>query len=338
MVLPYGRSEARVWAREAMQGVFNVIIASYTADLSDLNEAGIRHDVRMQLRHGFAGFLAVSETALSVDEYVRFVEIAADEAAGEQLIIHHASFNTLEENIEVANRAAAAGAGLALLSYPPNFYPTSEDDIFQYAKAFTEAVDMAVMLFPVPLWGFERVHPSSISIDNLERHVDELETIVAVKAEGGHPALGGFTEAWNRLHERVVVTMPLEYLAIPLATVLPVQCIATSNTEYFGDVIPRALAMCREGKNDEAMRLYWQVDPARKANGLVSAFGSFNSVHRLAWKYQAWLTGYNGGPVRMPVPRINQSQMNAFRQGLIDSGVPVTDAPDTEYWTGRNPT
>ena len=37
--------DARDWAREAMRGVANVIIPSYSADMIRLNERAIRHDV-----------------------------------------------------------------------------------------------------------------------------------------------------------------------------------------------------------------------------------------------------------------------------------------------------
>jgi 4-hydroxy-tetrahydrodipicolinate synthase len=317
--------------------VCNVVIPSYTRDLSGINEGAIRHDVRVQIEHGFAGFLLVSETSLTAEEYLRFVQTAADEARGRQILIHHASFNTLEENIELANRAAERGAELALLSYPPNFYPESEEQIAAYTRAFCEQVDMAVMLFPVPLWGFERLHPASLSVDLMERLIDDLPTIVAIKAEGGHPSIGGFVETWDRLRERVVVTMPLENQAIPLAMLVPMQLIATSNTELFGPVVPRMLALVREGKHAEAMRLFWQVDPARRANEKIGAIGGANTVHRMAWKYQAWLTGYNGGPLRMPTPRLVSDQMRMLRRGAEDAGLSVTDEPDAAFFVGRNP-
>lgn len=334
-MLSYDRSDARAWAEERLQGVCNVIIPSYTADLRKLNEAGIRHDVRRQIELGFTGFLLVAETALTVEEYLRFTTIAAAEAQGRQLLIHHASFNTLEENVEVANRAAEAGAELALLSYPPCFYPRSEAEIEAYTRAFCEQVDLAVMLFPVPLWGFERLHPACLSIDLMERLVEDLPNIVSIKAEGGHPSIGGFTEAWNRLSDRVVVTMPLENQAIPLATILPLQLIATSNTEYYGSAVPQMLALAREGKHVEAMRLFWQIDPARRAGEKIGAIGGANMVHRMAWKYQAWLSGYNGGPLRQPTARIVGDQMKMLRNGLIAAGLPVTDDPDEAFFVGR---
>ena len=335
-MLPYARNEARDWAAGRFRGVCNVIIPSFVQDLSDIDEVGIRHDVRLQIERGFAGFLAVSETATTAEEYLRFVQIAADEAAGRQLLIHHASFNTLEENIALANRAAEAGAHLALLSYPPSFYPLSQDDVENYTRRFCEEVDLAVILFPVPLWGFERLHPASLSIDMLERLVDDLPTVVAVKAEGGHPSIAGFTEVWNRLSDRIIVTMPIEKQAIPLATILPLQVIATSNTEYLGDTAPRMLALAQAGKHAEAMRLFWQVDPARRANDRIDAIGSANSVHRMAWKYQAWLNGYNGGPLRMPTARLVSDQMRMLRAGLEASGLPVTNDPDEAFFLGRS--
>lgn len=336
-MLPYNRDEARDWARENMHGVANTLIASYTSDLSDINEAAIRHDVRLEIEHGFMGFLTTSETALSPDEYIRFVETAVDEARGRAMVIHHASFNTLDENIEMAHRAAGAGATLALLSYPPTFHPGSEADIEAYTRGFCDAVDMAVMLFPVPLWGFERIHPASLSVELMERLVDECPTVVAVKAEGGHPAIGGFVEAWNRLSDRIVVSEPLEWSAIPLAQLVPIQFSGTSNQEYYGDVVPRMFELVRAGDHADAMSLYWQIHPARKASWKIAALGGMNTVHRMAWKYQAWLAGYNGGPLRMPTGRLLEDQMSMLRHGLALTGLPVTDEPDEAFFVGRNP-
>ncbi|CAM2175497.1 hypothetical protein [Burkholderia orbicola] len=63
-------------------------------------------------------------------------------------------FNSLEENIEAVKLAEAAEAELVLLGYPPYFYPKSLEDVYAYTKAFCDATNLAVMLFPVPTWGF----------------------------------------------------------------------------------------------------------------------------------------------------------------------------------------
>jgi 4-hydroxy-tetrahydrodipicolinate synthase len=278
----------------------------------------------------------VSETAVTPDEYVQFIEWAADEAKGKLLLWYHASFNTLEESIEVAKRAEDAGAEMVLLSYPTSFYPQSLRDVYDYTEAFCAATNLGVMLFPVPLWGFERLHPASIPVEMLEEMVDNIPNVVAIKAEGGMPAIAGFTEVWNRLSDRVVVTMPLEQQAIPLATLLPLQLIATSNTECLGGAVPQMLRLCQEGKYDEAMKIYWQVDPGRRANERIGVAGS-NTVHRMAWKYQAWLTGFNGGPLRMPTQRLVAPQMAGYRAAAREAGVLTATEPDEMFFVGRKP-
>lgn len=166
--------------------------------------------------------------------------------------------------------------------------------------------------------------------------VRDIPNVGAIKAEGGMPAIAGFAEAWTRLGDEVVITMPLEHQAIPLATMLPLQLIATSNTECLGDAVPRMLRLCHDGKPREAMEIYWNVDPARRANERVGVAGS-NSVNRAIWKYQAWLTGYNGGPLRMPTQRLVQAQMSVYRAAAEAAGIADAPESDTEFFVGRNP-
>lgn len=337
--LPYQRNEARAWARETMRGVANVVNPTFTSDLSGLNEAAIRHDVRLEIELGFWGALLVSESATTVDEYLQFTEWAADEAQGRLHLIHHASFNTLDENIEAARQAASAGAEVVLLAYPPTFYPENEEALYRYTADFCNGVDLAVILFPVPLWGFERIHPAAgFGPDLLERLVDDLPNVVGVKAEGGMPWLGGFLHAYQRVADRVFVTEPLEGNGIPVAQMLPMPFMGTSNYEYFGDAVPRMFAHVGAGENEAAMELYWRIHPGRQANlQAMSMLAGSNFLHRMLWKYQGWLQGFNGGPLRAPTMRLTDRQMRPLRQALIASGFAPEERPDSEFFKGRNP-
>ena len=60
-------------------------------------------------------------------------------------------------------------------------------------------------------------------------------------------------------------------------------------------------------------------------------------INRQAWKFQGWLQGYNGGPLRMPTQRIHEPQMNVLRKGLIDAGLEPSMDPYREFFIGRNP-
>jgi 4-hydroxy-tetrahydrodipicolinate synthase len=336
----YDRDEARDWAREHLRGVVNVIIPSFTSDLGAINEAAVRHDVRKQLEFGFDGALLVSEVAITAPEYRQFCEIAADEANGRQLLFHHSSWSDLDHALAALEIGEQTGAECVLLSYPPNFYPRSENDVYEYTKTVCDATKLGVMLFPMFLWGFSpRIHPSDIPARLIRRLLDDCPNIVAIKAEGGFPSIMGVIECHRLFGDEVVISCPIEGEFIPLAQVMPLHLTATSDHEYYGAMIPRIFRHLEAGEHDAATELFWRIHPARKAKQAAAAQlhgGAF--VNRQAWKFQAWLQGYNGGPLRQPTQRIHDAQMNLLRKGLVDSGLRPTADSNADFFVGRNPT
>lgn len=334
----YRKKEAREWARENLHGCANVIIPSYTGNLKGLNEKGIRHDVRKCLEYGFAASLLVSETAITLDEYRQFFEWANDESRGRLKLILHASFNTFEEMVDAAKIAEANGGELVLMSYPANYYPESLEEVYAFTRAFCDATNLAILLFPVPLWNFGRLHPSDIPSDLIRRLIDTCPNLAAIKAEGGMPSIMGFVECHRLFGKEVVVTSPLEWDMIALAQLAPIQFSGTSNTHYYGPTIPAVFNLLQQRNFDEATRRYWQIDPARKANNAANASAQgANFLNRMVWNYQGWLQGFNGGPLRQPTMKINQAQMNMLRQGLARAGLKPTEDPDRDFFVGRNP-
>lgn len=333
----YTKQESRDWAREHMRGCANAIIPSYAADLRSLNEAGIRHDVRRSIELGFRASLMVSEVNVTLEEYRQFTEWAVDEAAGRLHAVHHASFNTLAENIEAAQLAADAGAAYALLSYPANFYPLSLEDVFAYTKAFCDATTLGVMLFVVPLWNFGRLHPADIPLPTLRRMIDEIPNVVAIKAEGARNT-GGIIDVYRQLKDEVIVTTPLEREVIPLMAIADFQYTGTSNTDYYGATVPRMFELASAGDMDRAMELYWQIQPARAANARVGQITELTGfINRMQWKFQGWLAGMNGGPLRQPTMKISDATMAILRKGLEDSRLQPADEPNAAFFMGRNP-
>ncbi|WP_329343449.1 dihydrodipicolinate synthase family protein [Streptomyces sp. NBC_01352] len=335
----YQRNEAREWARENLVGTVNCTIPSFTGDLKSINEKGIRHDTRLAIEHGFVGTLGVSEVTIALPEYLDFLRVIKDEAGDRMIVVHHASFSTLEQNIEAVRGAEQAGAELVLLSYPPNFYPETEQEIYDYTKAFCDATDLAVMLFPIGLWGFStRIHPSDIPVRLIRRLIDDCPNIAAIKAEGGYPNVQSVIECQRHFGDEVVISMPMEGELIPLSQIMPIQFSATSYHEYYGPTIPRVFGLLRDGKHDEAADIYWQLHPARKTiAALAPTMHGGNLLNRQAWKFQGWLQGYNGGPLRAPAQRIHDPQMAALRKGLVDAGLQPSMDPFREFFIGRNP-
>ncbi len=336
----YTRSEARDWAKEHMRGVCGCLLPTLSSSLREVNEAAIRHDVRREHELGFWGSLLVSECGTTHEEMRQVVEVAVDEAAPLGLrTMLLASFPTLEDTIEMVRHAEHAGVDLVLMAYPLTFYPLTEAEVFEYTKAVADATSLGIMLFAIAHWNFTRLHPSGFSPRLIGRMIDEIPNVVAVKNEIGAPGVAGISEVFHRFRDRVVVCDPFERNAPAWVTTFGMPFMGTSNYEYMGGEVPRYFDMLQQGNYDEAMDLYWRLHPARRASSQVASEASAGTrnVHRLSWKYQYWLNGFNGGPIRQPSARINDGQMAILRRGLEQSGFDVPDDPDHEFFVGRNP-
>lgn len=335
----YQRRDARAWAREHLVGCSAVTIPSYSADLKRLNERGIRHDVERVVKLGFTYTLLCSEVAITAQENAKFTAWARETAGTTFGLFFHAAFGTLADNIEAVKLAEKAGADMVLLSYPSNFWPTTEQEIYDYTKAFCDATDLGVMLFPIPTWGFERVHPAGMSVELVSRLLKDCPNIVAIKSEQGFPLPAGICEMYHHFREEVVISCPIEADAIPLMSLMKLQFSGTSNTQWMGDYYPRTFELARAGRFEEAMQMYWKVNPARQANTAASAASApaIGALNRTQWKYQDWLAGFNGGPLRAPTLRIPDRFMKSLRQGLVASGCEVTSDPDSAFMIGRHP-
>lgn len=332
----YLKSEARAWAREKLVGVANVTIPTMTNDFKRINEKAIRHDVELAITHGFVGTLACSELAITMEQYGEFCKIMADQAKGRILVIHHAVFNTLEQNIEAVKLAEAAGADLVLIGYPPFFYPKNLEDIYEYTATLCKATNLGVILFPVPAWGFGRLHPADMPVELLRRLVDDCPNVVAIKTEGGMPYIMSAIEAHRMFHKEVVISSPLEYEYIPLSQLMDIPFCGTNFSSYYGPWLPAVHKLIRNGNFDEATKKFYEIDPARKAFASLPIAHN-GLINRLMWKYQSWLQGYNGGPIPHPTPRVYGRDMVVLRKGLEASGFTPTSDPDELFFIGRNP-
>jgi dihydrodipicolinate synthase/N-acetylneuraminate lyase len=337
--MTYTKEESKDWARATMRGVCNVIMPSFSSDLKQLNEAGIRHDVRKSKEYGFWGSLAVSECGTTIDEYLRFVEIAVDEGGPDYHVMAHGSFDTIDDVIAVGQAAASAGADTLLLSYPPTFYPRSDDDVYEYSSKVMDAVPLATVLFSVRHWNFSRLHPTELSPRLVARLADHPRA-VALKCEGNAPGNAAHAETMRLCGDKLLISDPREATSPGHVQWFGMQWMGTSIFQYYGDAVPRYFQLMHDGRWEEAMDIYWRIQPARAARAAdgQSYLGGANSINRLTWKYMEWLAGFNGGGLRMPTMRVSDSATRRLAEGAVRSGVINAMPGDLgEFFASRNP-
>ena len=145
-----------------------------------------------------------------------------------------------------------------------------------------------------------------MSVDFVRHVLDTIPNIVAVKSEQGFPLVAGVCEMYHHFRDEVVISCPIEADALPLMGVMDMQFSGTSNTEWMSGWYPETFELARTGRWPEAMERFWAVQPARQAN--AAATGTYitgtSVLNRTMWKYQDWLAGYNGGPLRAPAMRV----------------------------------
>jgi|SRR5882757_2326850 len=340
MTTKYQIGEARSWALSSLRGCCGCISPTFTNDLTELNEVAIRHDVTVAKAHGLTGLLIVSEAGTTPAEMGRFTEVVVDEAGEDLITVLQASQPTLAETIASVQQGAAYGVDLVMPSYPLYFNPTSTDEVAAFTKAVADAGNIGVIIFAMDQWNFSRLHAAGFSVELLEQMIDGIPQVVAIKNEVGGPGVGGIAAVFERFNGEVVVTDPLEFNSPAWIANYGMQFMGTSNYELTGPVIPQMFKLLSQPATwAKGMELYWQIAPARRAHASVCTPLVANSglVPRMHWKYQGWLNGYNGGPIRQPHMRVSAGQMATLRNAALASRLDVTSDADELFYVGRNP-
>jgi len=331
------KSGLREWARENIKGLENCLMPSFTPDLSELDEEGIRWDVQQSIKHGFFSTLCTCEAGLTFEEAKRFIEIVADEAKGKILVDTTILFDSLEQSMEMLKHAKRVGCHCALLGYPPNFYPQSEEEIYRIFKEMCDSVpDLAIILYPAEKYNFGRFHPSGFPLDLLRRMAD-IENVVALKV--GIPDLGFIFEAFHQVGDKVLVSVPMVSMLPILVPKYNQQWAGAAQYELFQSPDKPYLVdffnLLLQGETDEAMEIYWRLTPVRKVweMQMMQTAGP-GLYHWPMFKYYQWLVGGNGGYTRQPVLKLYQHDMDAARNAVRAIGITPREN-DEEFYVGR---
>lgn len=321
----YTRSEAKGWAKEHFSGLEGIMMPSFLPDTMELDEAGIRHDVRMMIKHGFFSF-ALIECIMTKEEEKLFIQWCVDEAQGRIGITAALHYPSIDEQIEMAKFAEAAGCTAILLRYPLNFHPTTEEQLYDYTRTICEATNLGICLFPS--MRNDMPWPSQIPPKLLAR-MAKIENAVAMKV--GVSDATWLDECYRRFGDEVLIAYPFDDMwAITIqkygqqwagAGLYQAQQTIDDQREV------RLFNLFREGRIDEADELYWQMEPTRALEREIFAQTMIAAgVYSLqAWAYQSQLLGMNGGEMREPKPRFTQRDKDKIRAGIIAAGLKIVE-------------
>ncbi|CAN5299077.1 hypothetical protein BH10PSE12_BH10PSE12_23090 [soil metagenome] len=341
-MLEYTKSEAKDWARKNYRGLESCIYPSFTPDLKELDEDAIRYDVNFEAKNGFFSILLCAGAGgLTFEEKLRFAEIVNDEAKGKILSSLYIEGDTIEDQLLLLDHHEKTGGNHALLGFPQNYYAATAEDAYQAIAKMANHTNLAVDIYPTTKFNLGRFHPGSGFPPEFMERLADLPNVAGMKIGHGPVFIPGYSEeCYRRCGDKILVNQPI-FDWWPVSTKMydakwsggcPWHAFQTPDN-------PRAVKcfdLFLEGKEDEAFELFWQIAPVWQAlTRDVMTYGMGGIYNYQLWKYTQWLTGGNGGLLRMPMHRLYDHDALAIKTAMQMCGIEVRDAPMEEYYIGR---
>ncbi len=280
---------------DAFAGCYTVAVTPFTDDASAVDVARLRGFLDWQLECGVPGVIMLGTTGefltVSREERRTIVAETVKHVDGRIPVLIGTMNASTAIAVEQSVQARDLGAdGLMIL--PPYYYTPTDDEIFRYYQAITDAVDLPIMLYNNPVTS--NVDMSASLVARLAKAFPRVSYIKESSQELGRVSdvieLAG-DDITVYAGERVVDSFLLG---------------AKGYVNPYGNYIPRASAgmwgLLTAGRLDQARA----VERYIHAFDAIIAAGHPTYGHQCYSKRLAAWTGHPMGPVRAPLTTFEQ--------------------------------
>jgi len=339
------RKDRKEWARGHFRGFENILMPSFVPGSGQLDEAGIRLDVRQSIDHGFFSSMCALET-LSAEESRAMVAIALDEAKGRIGIGSSAGAHPATNPAKMAvtmqtlTELDRLGSGHFLLNLAD---ADSEKEMIRIGSQFSESTDMGIVLWWANHHRYDRFSTNGIPYRAFDE-LAKLPNVVAMKFGSTDPAQ--IFDMFERYDDRLLIGN-LWFNAMPLAVkfygqqwsgATTIEMMQSPKKRYCVDWFNFLMA----GRYDAAEELYWR----RVAPGFATMMNFMNrKMPRGAhpWdhlKFFQFVTGGNGGTSRLDpgqpdLPPIDLTFMNEVKENFRKLEIKPTELGAEAFRLGR---
>jgi 4-hydroxy-tetrahydrodipicolinate synthase len=294
------------------RGSYTVAVTPFTPDGSAVDVPALKRFLDWQLEEGVPGIIMLGTTgefvAVSDEERREIIETTVRHIDGRIPVLAGSMAASTKEAVRRSVEAEELGAdGLMIL--PPFYYTPTDDEIFRYFEAISEAVQVPIMLYNNPVTSNVDMSAALVArmakaFDNV-RYIKESSQDIA-RVRDVIEASDGLMNVYAG--ERVVDS----YLLGAVGYVNP-----------YGNYIPRASAGIAE------LAAAGRIDDARSIQRLIErldhiiAEGHPTYGHQAYSKELAARAGYPVGTVRPPLTSF--AQLGAEGEERVARIVPIMD-------------
>jgi len=183
--------------QETMQGVFPILITPFD-EASRIDEESLRHLIEFNLAagvHGLGVALGSEIFKLNEAERAQVTQIVVDQVKGRVPVVINTGAAGTDLAVYYSQAAEAEGAD-ALMILPPSFMPAGADEVKDYFRAISEAVNIPIFL--------QDVASSTISAGLARQIAEECEWVQYIKVES-MPITHKVVEMVKQAGEQLVV-------------------------------------------------------------------------------------------------------------------------------------
>ena len=331
----------KAWSKTNLRGGESFVMPSMQADLKQLDEAGIRRDVRHAIAQGFCSIMPLP-LGIDADTDRRFQTIVADEARGKILTVGVIRPGKPQEMADKVRLMEKQGISHALMYFDPSL--SSQDAIYARMRDVVANTSLGIVLYASPNPAVARLDPTGLPMEAFDRLAD-LDNVIGIKFTQELRPATAFTVA-ERLGDRlllavvdleVMLLLSLKY-SMQWTGQWAIDSLQSPQQPWVGEF----LELLRVGKNKEASELYWRYEAI--ASGFYALQAPSLSIGGHPWihiKYMKWLTGGNGGllpdlhATAESIPHLDAAGRAQCRELFSRVRIDTVDLPDEAFIVGN---
>lgn len=162
----------------SFRGSYSVTVTPFTQDRSAVDIDALKRFMSWQVDSGVPGVIVLGTTgeylAVSDDERAAIVETTVKQVAGRAHVLV-GTMNAYTPNAVRYSRQAEELGADGLMVLPPYYYTPTDDEIWNYYKAISEAVSIPIMLYNNPVTS--NVDMSAALVARLTRDFENIRYI-----------------------------------------------------------------------------------------------------------------------------------------------------------------
>jgi len=282
------------------EGVYVAMLTPFKEDGS-LNEDELRRIVDFLVESGVHGLFPISSVGefihMSTDDKIRMMEVIADQNKGRVRITPGVGSSHPAESIHLAQKAKEIGCDGVVVA-PPYFFQLSQENIEKYYETISDAVDIPIILYNIPLF------TQPLTYDVVKR-LARRENIVAMKDSSG--SMVDFIHFMDKIR---IIGEDLNILAGREETLFPTLMVGGKGcmTATAGILPEKMLGIYNEWKKGEyvqALNIQFSI--------LLVIRAMFSVAFPLGFKVAMEMRGFQMGPPKQPLSDAERFKFNTTK-------------------------